>query len=497
MATIDLARLNEADALIQEIVRDMGLDPLPQEFDVVPDQKMLEMMAYGLPVNFSHWSFGRNFEIERTKYEHGYGVPYEVVFNSDPVRAYIMQTNPFVIQVLVMAHVYAHNDFMKANRHFQLTRRDMITSASEAAARFRQYEEDYGLEAVEKLIDAALAIQWNIDPDSQTHPESEAETRERLYGWAKTAPAPRGAFEDLLPPQRDLSTAEKRELRLRTPPEPTVELLGYIVEHSPRPLAEWEKDVLSAVRGQSEYFMPYRRTKIMNEGWATYWHERIMQRLFADKFLDSEAHGIFNLYNARVKAHNPRSLNPYLLGHALYCDIEERWNKGRFGREYEEVRTAKEREDWDRGLRKGREKIFDVRRTYMDWFFVDEFLTPELVDRLQLYLYVEHEREEVYETVVEETDWHVVKRLLVQNMMNWGVPRIMLLDGNYQGSLQLYLRHTYEGLPLDEEYCRKTLEHLFALWGRPVYLETREPHDGSTRGKLYVVDNAGIHVRTD
>jgi stage V sporulation protein R len=496
MAAVDLARLNEADARIQRIAREMGLDFLPQEFDIVPDQKMLEMMAYGLPVNFSHWSFGRNFEIERTKYEHGFGVPYEVVFNSDPVRAYIMQTNPFVIQVLVMAHVYAHNDFMKANRHFQLTRRDMITSASEAAGRFRQYEEDYGLEAVEKLIDAALAIQWNVDPDAQTHPETEGEARERLYGWAKATP-PRAAYEDLLPPRRDLSTAEKRELRQRTPPEPTVELLGYILEHSPRPLAEWEKDVLGVVRTQSEYFMPYRRTKIMNEGWATFWHERIMQRLFAERFLDAEAHGIYNLYNARVKSHNPRQLNPYLLGHALFCDIEDRWNKGRFGREFAEVSTEAERESWDRHLGQGLAKIFDVRRTYMDWFFVDEFLTAELIDRLKLYLFVEHEREEVYETVVEETDWRVVKRLLVQNMMNWGVPRIMLVDGNYQGSLQLYLRHTYEGLPLDEEYARKTLEHIFALWGRPVYLETREPHDGSTRGKLLVVDNAGIHVRTD
>jgi stage V sporulation protein R len=496
VAAVDLGRLNEADRLIQGVAREFGLDFLPQEFDVVPDQKMLQTIAYGLPVNFSHWSFGRNYESERTRYEHGYGVPYEVVFNSDPMRAYIMETNPFVIQVLVMAHVYAHNDFMKNSRHFQLTRRDMISSASEAAARFRQYEEDYGLEAVEKLIDAALAIQWNVDPDAETHPETEEQARERLFGWARAVP-PRGAFEDLVPPRAEPSTVEKRELRHRTPPEPTVELLGYIMEHSPRPLAEWERDVMGVVRAQAQYFMPYRRTKIMNEGWATFWHEKIMQRLFADRFLDAEAHGIYNIYNARVKAHNPRSLNPYLLGHALFCDIEERWNKGRFGRVFEEASTAREREEWDQGLGAGRRKIFDVRRTYMDWFFVDEFLTRELVEELKLYLYVEHEREESYETVVEETDWRAVKRLLVATMMNWGVPKILLLDGNYQGSLQLYLQHSYEGLPLDEEYASKTLEHVFALWGRPVYLESREPHNGSTRRKLFVADGSGIHVRTE
>ena len=160
MTRDDLARLNHADQRIQEIARDFGLEFMPLEFDVVPDQKMLEIMGYRLPVNFSHWSFGRDYEIERTKYDHGYGVPYEVVFNSDPARAYLMETNPFPIQVLVIAHVYAHADFMKNSRHFELTRRDMITSASEAAARFRRYEEDYGRDAVESVIDAGMAVNY-------------------------------------------------------------------------------------------------------------------------------------------------------------------------------------------------------------------------------------------------------------------------------------------------------------------------------------------------
>ena len=495
MAKANLARLNEADRLIRAIAADLGLDCLPQEFDVIPDQKMLEMMAYGLPVNFSHWSFGRNYEIERTKYEHGFGVPYEIVFNSEPARAYLMETNPFPIQVLVIAHVYGHNDFMKNSRHFLQSRRDMISSASEAAARFRRYEEDYGIEAVESLIDAGMSIQWNIDPDEGTHPETEEQARERLYGWAKSTPAG-GSYDDLLPGRPEVTTTRKRELRTRTPPEPTVELLGYIINHSPRPLAEWEKDVLGVIKAQAQYFMPYRRTKIMNEGWATFWHEKIMQRLFAEKFLDAEDHGYYNLYNARVKAHHPRSINPYLVGSAMFTDIEHRWNTGRFGPEWEEA-DPRRRRDWDTHLGQGRAKIFDVRRTYMDWFFIDEFLTREIAENLGLYLYTETDKDSHYETVVEETDWVRVKRLMVQSMMNWGIPRILLTDGNYQGSLQLYLSHAYEGYPLDEEYCRKTLEHLYALWGRPVYLETREPHGSSTSPKLYVVDSRGIHVRAD
>lgn len=494
MKSADLVRLTQVDQLIQEIAAEFGLDCMPQEFDLVPAQKMLEIMAYRLPVNFSHWSFGRDYETERTKHHCGAGVPYEVVFNSDPVRAYLMDTNPFPIQVLVMAHVYAHNDFMKNNRHFQLTRRDMITSASEATARFRQYEEDYGLEEVEKLLDAGMAIQWNIDPDEATHPETEKEVRERLYGWGKGVPV-RGAFDDLLPP-KGISTEDKRVLRKKTPPEPTVDLLGYVIEHSPAPLQEWQKDVLGTIRSQAQYFMPYRRTKIMNEGWATYWHEKIMQRLFTEKFLRADDHGYYNLYNARVKGHHSRMINPYLLGSTIVTNIENRWNKGQFGQEYEECHDAERKKNWDLSLKQGRDKIFQIRRTHMDWSFVAEFLTKKIVDELDLYIFAEKDKHSHYEVVVEETEWMRVKQALVQSLMNWGIPRILVTDGNYQGSLQLYLQHVYEGLPLDDEYCRKTLEHIFFLWGRPVYLETFEPDGNQSRVKLYVIDDRGIHTRT-
>lgn len=497
MTRDELRRLNEADELIREIALDFGLDLLPQEFDVVPDQKMLEIMAYRLPVNFSHWSFGRDFELERTKYEHGYAVPYEVVFNSDPVRAYLMETNPFPIQVLVMAHVYAHNDFMKSSRQFQLTRRDMISSASEAAQRLRRYEEDYGLEAVEKLIDAGMAIQWNIDPDEMLHPETEDEVRERLYGWAK-ATSRGGSFDDLLPGKSGATAEEKKALRKKSPPEPTVDLLGYIINKSPRGFAEWEKDVLSVIKSQAQYFIPYRRTKIMNEGWATLWHERIMRRLFEEGFLNAEEHGFFNLYNARVKAHHGRDLNPYLLGTAIFKDIEERWDKGRFGPEYEECADMCAREQWDTGLGKGREKIFEVRRTHMDWFFVHEFLTRKTIDELDLYLYREHDRTTHYETVVEETDWEQVKAILVRSLMNWGVPRILVVDGNYRGANELLLVHEFEGLPLEDDYCRRTLEHVHELWDRPVQLDTAEPTgNNGTRKLVYRIDDHGIQLQSE
>ncbi|MFW6180631.1 MAG: SpoVR family protein, partial [Spirochaetota bacterium] len=359
------------------------------------------------------------------------------------------------------------------------------------------YEEDYGLERVERLIDAGMAVQWNIDPDRDLHQESEQQARDRLYGYPKTAPGA-GPYDDLLPSRERTEGEQKRRLRRKSPPEPTVDLLGYLISHSPRPLDDWERDVLSVIKEQAAYFMPYRRTKIMNEGWATYWHEKIMQLLFRRGFMNAEEHGFYNVYNARVKAHNPRTLNPYLLGYALFRSIEDRWDRGRFGREFEELESAGERETWDTGLGQGREKIMQVRSTYMDWFFVDEYLDREVVEELGLFFYLERDRETFYESVVEETDWRRVKRILVRSLMNWGVPRILVEDGNYRNSLQLYLRHQYEGLPLEEEYARRTLEHIYHLWDRPVHLETRTPVQGgaSDQRRVYHADEDGVRVTT-
>jgi len=496
MSSAELDRLARAEQRILAIAAGMGLSFLPQEFDVVSEQKMLEIMAYRLPVNFSHWSFGRDFEIERTRHAHGYAVPYEVVFNSDPVRAFLMESNPYPIQVLVMAHVYAHNDFMKNNRHFQHSRRDMIAVASEAASRFRQYEQDYGREEVERIIDAGLSIQWNIDPEQPIHRESEQGARERLFGWAREL-APQGSFDDLLPARAEVSAEEKRELRLKTPPEPTLDLLGYIIEHSPRPLADWEKDVLGTIKSQALYFLPYRRTKIMNEGWATYWHEQIMQRMFQEGFLSSEEHGFYNLYNARVKAHLPRQLNPYLLGFALFQDLKKRWDQGRHGPAFEELEEERRRRSYDLASGQGEAKLFEVRRAYMDWFFLEEFLKQELMEELKLYVYLEKDRGTHYDAVVEQTDWQEVKRLLVRSLMNSGVPRVRVVDGNYRDSLQLYLVHEFEGLPLQEDYCVRTLEYIHRLWRRPVLLESRELDGERMRRKLFIVDDSGVRVNLD
>jgi stage V sporulation protein R len=482
----ELKRLNQFNEKIQEIAKEFGLDFFPQEFDVIPAQKMLEILAYRFPVNFSNWAFGRDYEMERTKYEHGLGVPYEVVLNSDPSRAYLMRTNPFPVQIMVMAHVYAHNDFMKNNFHFRPTRRDILPSASEAATRFQKYEMRYDLERVERVIDAGMSIELNTDPDFFIREESEEQKRERL---STPSPPPKvpGSFDDLIP-KKKIEHPSEEEYNRKTPPEPERDILLYIINHSPKPLADWEKDVLSVIRDQSRYFMPQRRSKIMNEGWATIWHMRIMERLFKERILNEEEHGYYNLYNARVLAVHPQTINPYLVGLRIFEDIEDRWNRGRFGREWEECQDPVKKQTWDLGIGLGTDKIFEVRRSYSDRFFIEHFLTEELVDQLNLYLFEGRQEGQEIKYVITERDWRQIKRLLVTHLSTFDIPLIMVEDGDYKGKRELYLKHAYEGIELDRKYREKTMEHIFYLWDRPVHLETL------VDGKLEVITfDGGYH----
>ncbi len=470
----ELKRLAEFDEIIQRIAREFGLDFFPQEFDIIPAQKMLEIMAYHFPVNFSHWSFGRDYEMEKTKFEYGYSIPYEVVLNSNPSRAYLINTNPFAVQLMVMAHVYAHNDFMKNNLHFRPTRRDILPSASEAALRFQHYEQRYGLEQVEKLTDSALALQMNVNPDFYIREESEDQKWERLSSPLAPAETP-GIYAELIYGKK--AEPPSQESRRKIPAEPDRDVLLFIMNHSPKPLKEWEKDILSVIRDHSRYFMPQRRTKIMNEGWAAYWHIRIMERLFKEGLLTEEDHGFYNLYNARVLAENPHTINPYLMGVKIYEDIEDRWDKGRFGKEWEECPDPEEKKRWDRKLGQGRAKVLEVRRSYTDRFFIEHFLTEELVRNLNLYLFEGRPEGNETKYVVTENDWRRVKGLLVKYLSTYETPLILVEDGDYKGKRELYLTHAFDGIELDREYREKTMEHLYYLWDRPVHLETTVDRD--------------------
>lgn len=268
MSRDELKDLEYAIAEITEIAEGFGLDFYPMRYEICPADIIYTFGAYGMPTRFSHWSFGKSFHKMKTQYDFGLSKIYELVINSNPCYAFLLDGNSLIQNKLIVAHVLAHCDFFKNNVRFSKTNRDMVESMSATAERIRQYEIQYGTDRVEQFIDAILAIQEHIDP-SLTKPyraekqsaeaKNPVKSKERKFG-----------YEDLW----DLDKREQNDNRpaqesKRLPPKPEKDLLLFIEEHAPY-LEDWQRDVLTMLRDEMLYFWPQIETKIMNEGWPSF-----------------------------------------------------------------------------------------------------------------------------------------------------------------------------------------------------------------------------------
>jgi stage V sporulation protein R len=270
---------------------------------------------------------------------------------------------------------------------------------------------------------------------------------------------------------REVLRAEEDELRKQReqaarafPEQPEKDVLLFLIEHAP--LKNWQRDVLSIIRDEAYYFAPQGMTKVMNEGWASYWHSTIMTQkaLSASELIDYADHHSGTMAMSRTR------LNPYKLGIELLRDVEMRWNTGRFGKEYEECEDVEKRRTWDKKLGLGRQKIFEVRRIHNDITFIDTFLTPEFCVQHNLFTYAWQEQAGNY--FIESRDFAKVKERLLFGLTNFGKPWIYVVDGNFRNRGELLLRHKHEGMDLKMDYANETLRNLQAIWGRPVHLST-------------------------
>ncbi len=252
----------------------------------------------------------------------------------------------------------------------------------------------------------------------------------------------------------------------RTPDEPVRDVLSFLIEHAP--LKTWQQDLLAIVRDEAYYFAPQGQTKIMNEGWATYWHTTIMSRHGITGDADVIAYAD---HTSGTLASAPNRLNPYKLGVELFRDIEDRWNRGCFGAEYEECDDYVTRRDWNRNIGKGREKIFEVRRIHNDLTFIDEFLTLDFCRRNKMFSFSYNRNSGNYE--IESREFHKIKQQLLFMLTNRGRPIIQVRDGNYRNRGELYLQHVFAGPELKTDYAQDTLSNLHKLWQRPVHIETQ------------------------
>jgi stage V sporulation protein R len=477
-------RLHDIRRRVEGFARGYGLDFYDTVFEVLGFDEINMVAAYGgFPNRYPHWRFGMDYERLSKGYEYGLSKIYEMVINNDPSYAYLLESNADVDQKLVMAHVFGHVDFFKNNFMFQHTNRKMMDQMANHATRVRRYQDQLGVEKVEDFIDRCLSLENLIDYQSpyvrrRADPQRTEEQRPKV---AKGFKANREYMQEYINPPEFMKEQQRRleeeQNRAKKVPErPERDVLLFLLEHAP--LERWEHDVLGIVREEAYYFAPQGQTKIMNEGWATYWHSKIM----TEKALDASEVIDYADHHSGTLATQPGQLNPYKLGVELWRDLEERWNRGRFGKEYEECDSFEARRNWDRRLGAGREKIFEVRRHYNDVTFIDAFLTPEFCLEQKLFTFGYNDKHQRWEIV--EREFRKVKNKLLHMLTNFGQPAIAVEDGNFENRTELLLAHQHDGVDLKLDYMRDTLAHVCAVWKRPVNLRTRV--DG--RGMLFRFD---------
>jgi stage V sporulation protein R len=469
--------LKSLKAQIEGYARAYGLDFYETIFEVLDAEDLNEVAAYGgFPTRYPHWSFGMSFEQLKKGYDYGLAKIYEMVINNDPCYAYLMRCNHTLDQKLVMAHVYGHCDFFKNNAYFAHTSRKMMDEMANHGSRIRRYAEKYGEDEVETLLDRCMSIDDLIDVHSNAIRRKEEFSR---YDFAPeteddeikpTRFKSKAYMDDYINPRKALKAEEEERRKLKDesarsfPERPEKDALLFLIEHAP--LKPWQRDILSIVRAEAYYFAPQAQTKILNEGWASYWHSTIMTQ----KALDPSELVDYADHHSGTMATHPGRINPYKLGIELLRDIEHRWNTGKFGKEYDDCDDLEKRRKWDKQLGLGRNKIFEVRRIHNDITFIDTFLTPEFCVQHKMFSYAFQEQMGQY--VIESREFEKIKQRLLFSLTNFGKPWIFVVDGNYHNRGELLLRHEHFGVDLRTDQAADTLANLQFIWSRPVHLQT-------------------------
>ena len=421
-----LDKLEKWDEKIIKLAKSHGLDWYPIHYETCDYYEMIGNMAYhGMPTHYRHWSFGKSFERTHAMYNAGLeGLPYELIINSNPSLAYLMEENPFYLQVLIMCHCVGHSDFFKNNITFANTHADNVLLRMRNAKRFVDKlieDPSIGVKKVENILDAAHALSLQVPRRYKTYISQKDQKRELILDIKQ------GKYEKNEAPNSRL---------IPVTPEPNI--LAFLAECSPN-LEDWERELIYFALEDAEYFMPQIRTKIMNEGWASYWHFRMMHEL---KLPDSMHLPFLKMHNEVVRPHLG-SINPYHLGFYLFQRIEERH---------------------------GLEECFIARESLNDESFIRQYLTEEDCVDLNLFSFGLEQKEFVIEDVSDDEGWKSVKQNLIKQVSANNIPSIVV-EGVDEANI-LTLKHEHDGRDLELEYAESVVDHITTLWGDVVRLET-------------------------
>jgi stage V sporulation protein R len=438
-------RLAEYTARLEALAVQLGMDFYPVNFDLVPNNFMLEISVYGLPVRMRHWSFGVRYIHQLVRQHMGHSRIFEVMFPGDPCQAFMLEHNSLAENTLVTAHVLGHADFAKNNQLFArfmaMAGGHILEQSAGRAHRLEQALSAHGQDRVEAVLDAALALEAHIDIDQPLH--------RPLYPQflAPRGEPPLNQFRDRygrLPGEAAPPPHEDKLQRSPLPPQPEHDLLWFIAHYAPE-LEDWERDIFLAVREEAYYFHPIFACQIMNEGWASYWHARLLREA---SFLPHE------LYLAAIKSHSDvvrpyasgqqlaLSLNPYHLGFSMWEHIVDQ---------------------------QGMDKARQIVREEDDFGFIRNYLDQELADRLDLFVY---ETRKDGETKIASRDIHAIREAILAPKFNYGAPSIAVAQLGADGTLDLRHDYLHDGRGLDLQQAERVMEYVTRVWRRPVTLHT-------------------------
>lgn len=453
--------------VIQEALN-LGLAFDPIEFLLVSPKELNSIAAYGgFPKRITNWRFGQEFELLNKKYKYGNSKIYELVINTDPVYAYLLNTNAIVDQKLVMSHVCGHADFFKNNYWFKNSNKKMLDIMANNAVKVEKIIEKEGLEIVENFIDACESLNNLIDPHSAPTFKAIIDDNEKELELPVKLPA-KNYMDTYINPKEFIQKQKKeieanKEKKKLFPEKPERNILSFLLEYAP--IKKWQKEILSMIIDEIYYFLPQRMTKITNEGWAVVTHNMLMTKKLANC---SDIIDYCDRHSGVLAANN--SLNPYKLGYELFKSIEDRWNRGAFGLEWERCDSYEEKKNWNLNLNKGLEKILQVRQTHNDITLIQEFLTPEFCEEQKLFFYRQPDPNFGFSDINKE--YHMIKGQLLTQLTNGGYPVIELINANFENKGELFLSHIHDGRPLDRRMGQDCLNNLYKIWSRPVHLQT-------------------------
>ena len=418
-----ISELEKWDDTICNLAKSYNLDWFPINYEICDYYEMIGHMSYhGMPSHYQHWSFGKSFERTHQMYNLGAeGLPYELIINSNPSIAYLMKQNPLYLQILIMAHCVGHSDFFKNNRMFKKTRPDSVTSRFRSARkRIQKYSENplIGLKKVEKFLDNIHTVRF----------QTERNGRKRLS---------RDEIEIRLIDDFNRKKANNKNIKMpnlnKQLLSPDKDLLSFFIEYGN--FEDWQFDILNIIRDESRYFIPQIKTKILNEGWASFWHYKIMNEIDLPQ----------DIYIPFLKSHNQvirphlGAVNPYHLGFYIFKKIEES---------------------------QGLDECFFIREIHDDISAIRMYLDRDDFRKLNLFSYSSKKDAKTVDEISDDEGWEKIKRDLIKSAGDSSIPSISVSDISREGAL--ILEHIHDGRDLDLDYADNVVSSIRELWHKDV-----------------------------